>query len=658
MAPKGNATGPGAKPSGTVTFLFSDIEGSASRWERGREAMSAALRRHDALLRAAVESHDGYIFKTVGDAFCVAFERPSDGIAAASDAQRALASDDFSSVGGLRVRMALHTGTADERDGDYFGPTVNRVARLMSTAHGGQVLLSGVTRDIAYADLPAGASLEDLGLHLLQDLSEPERVWQLQIADERVAFPPIKSLNHLPNNLPAQLTPLRGRERDLEEVKTVVDQHRASTLTGAGGIGKTRLALQVGAEMLHRFPDGVWVADFAPITDPELVTSVVAQELSVSQKAGRVTDESIAQALRTKHLLIILDNCEHVLEAAAKLADAVNRHCPNVRILATSRQALSVSGEKLLRVASLAVPDRRVERLLDSASDFGALELFVDRASLVDQSFALDEDNVHVVADICRHLDGIPLAIELAAARVRVMSVHNLARRLDERFKILTDGGRTVLPRQKTLGALIDWSYDLLAPAERTLFERLAIFAGTFTTESAAVVCGGEEVKESDVLDLITSLADKSLVMADTHGRRERFWLLESIRAYALEKLVAAGRRDEMARRHAQYFLDAARDAQRRFGSQPLAEWLAAAAAEVENFRSALEWTVGRDQDALLGGSIASALDMYWWHGGLEAEGRRWLERSLRGIDAEKHADVAALLRRALQLLTSRMLFS
>jgi len=643
-------------PSGTVTFLFSDIEGSTERWEAYRKPMKAAVARHDDLMRVAIERYGGYVFKTVGDAFCAAFSDASHALHAALDAQLALAQEDFSAVDGLRARMGLHTGSAEERDADYFGPAVNRVARLMSIGHGGQLLLSGITHELVHNDAK-DVVFSDLGLHRLKDLAEPERVWQATIGNLQRDFPQLNSLDVLPNNLPVQVTTFIGRERDLEELKTYVGEHRLVTLFGAGGVGKTRLAAQVGAELLDRFSDGVWIADFAPITEPGSVTSVIAQALGVSQAHGRLHD-AICQWLKGKELLIVLDSCEHVLEAAATFADAITRTCPNVRIVATSRQVLGIAGEKVIHLACLRIPDKAVRLDSAHAMDYGAVALFVDRASLVNRSFCLSDDNAAIVADICRRLDGIPLAIELAAARVKVLSVSHLDQRLNERFKILTAGSRTALPRQKTLSALIDWSYDLLSAQERRLFNQLSIFAGSFTIDAACFICACSETPEVDIFDLVASLTDKSLVVADTTGVQERYRLLESMREYGLEKLTASGERKDITRRHAQYFLAAAQTAEKNFNSMPLSGWLLSVEPDCENFRATLEWALGGGCDVALGATLASALEMFWWHGGLEAEGRRWVEIGLRGIDEGANAAVAQRLRRTLTLLTSRVLYS
>ncbi|MDQ6767920.1 MAG: NB-ARC domain-containing protein [Candidatus Eremiobacteraeota bacterium] len=640
-------------PTGTVTFLFSDIEGSTQRWETHRAAMDTAVKRHDALMRSAIEQHNGFVFKTVGDAFCVAFARVSDAVTAAIEAQRALSAEDFSAVGGLPVRIGLHAGEASERNGDYFGPAVNRVARLMSIGHGGQVLLSGSTRELAHSDLPNTVSLIDLGSHRLKDLTEPEQVWQLAIEGLPAAFPPLKSLDTIPNNLPIQPTSFRGREHDLEEVKSLLSQHKLLTLFGSGGVGKTRLAMQVGADVLEQFPDGVWLADFAPITDPELVSSVIAKELGMTQAEGRRVDESISQWLKRKRLLLILDNCEHVLETVAAIANAIIRSCPEVRMLATSRQALGVSGERVLRLASLDVPHNIADLTPAAVMGFGAVALFVDRAVFVDRSFALTDDNAPIVAEICRRLDGIPLAIELAAARVKVLSIPNLAQRLNERFKILTGGSRSAMPRQKTLSALIDWSYDLLSPQEQTLFTRAAVFAGGFSLAAATAVCGGEGLDEIEVLDLLSSLTDKSLVVADTAGEQERYHLLESTRAYALEKLTAAGERDRLARRHCEYFRDKAQEADKRYGTGSTLAWHADVELELDNYRAALEWGLSQGNDALVGAAIAGALEQFWYRGGLTVEGRYWIEPALERMSVAENPQVAARLWRALSQLYS-----
>jgi predicted ATPase len=614
--------------------------------------MDLAIKRHDTVIRAAIEAHRGHVFKTIGDAFCSAFERVSDAVAAAVELQRALAREDFSAVGGLRVKAGLHVGEASERHRDYFGPSLNRVARLMSISHGGQVVLSSIAHEHALPFLPDGTALTDLGLQRLRDLAGPERVWQLTIVGLRAEFPPLKSLDALPNNLPIQPTSFRGREHDLEDAKALLDQHNLLTLIGAGGIGKSRLALQVAADMLDRFDDGVWLTDFATITDPVLVSSVVARALGMAQVDGIPLDEAIPHWLKHKKLLAVFDNCERVIEAVAHLADAVIRCCPNVRILTTSRQPLGIGGEVLHRVPSLTVPSNASALRSGDALSFGAIALFVDRAKAADTRFVLGDDNAPIVADVCRRLDGIPLAIELAAARVKVLSIPNLERRLSDRFKVLTGGSRTAMPRQRTLSALIDWSYDFLAPREQLLFSRVAIFAGGFTLESTTAVCAGESIAESDILDHVSSLADKSLVVADTSGEQERYRLLESTRAYALDKLAASGEREAVALRLAEYFRDKAQAADLRYGSVALASWLASIEVEMDNYRATLEWSLTEGRDAILGGVVAGALARFWLNCELTIEGRYWIGLAQAGIEESAQPRVAASLWNALSILS------
>ncbi len=474
---------------------------------------------------------------------------------------------------------------------------------------------------------------------------------------ERRAEPPVGKFHAYrhgkPNNLPIASTTFVGRERDVAEVKQLLERHRLVTLVGAGGVGKTRLAVQVGAELLESYPDGVWFVDLAHIADPELVSSVIAKALGMSQQEGRRVDEAIPLWLKHKRLLLIFDNCEHVLDPVASIAAAILRTAPDVRIVATSRQPLDITGEKIERLASLDVPTSSGDLTALAAIGFGAVALFVDRASLVDNAFALTDDTAPIVADICCRLDGIPLAIELAAARVKVLSIPHLVERLNERFKLLIGGSRDALPRQKTLHALIDWSYDLLTPHEQRLFTRLGIFASGFALDAATSVCGGEGLDELNILDLLGSLTDKSLVIADTSGEHERYRLLESTAAYALEKLRASGEHDALARRHAACFRDQAEAANERYGTGSPAAWLADLELELGNFRSALAWALTHGNDAVLGGAIAGALEQLWQNAGLAVEGRYWIDRALDGVSEGEQPRVAARLQLALSWLSS-----
>jgi len=619
-------------PSGTVTLLFTDIEGSTQHWEEQREAMPEALRRHDELLRTAIEAQDGYVFKTVGDAFCAAFSRASDGVAAAADAQRALAAEDWSAIGGLAVRMALHSGATDERDGDYFGPTVNRVARLLATAHGGQVILSGTTAPLLRGVMPEQTELRDLGSHRLKDLVEREHVWQLSAPGLIETFPPLRSLESLPNNLPRQITPLLGREDVLAEVEPLVLEHPLVTLLGTGGIGKTRVALQVGADLLEGSSDGVWFIDLAPLSDPALVVNTIAAAFSLREQGERPMLDLLLQYLRPRRLLIILDNCEHVIGEAASIADAILRAAPQVRVIATSREPLRIGGEHVYPMPSLAVPPESDSLTSDQALEYGAIGLFVQRAAASDAKFTLTNESAPIVAEICRRLDGIALAIELAAARVKVFAPRELAQKLDERFRVLTGGSRTALPRQQTMRALIDWSYGLLSEAEQRLFGRVAIFVGGWTLDAAEAVTSHERLDGLDIIDLMSSLVEKSLVVADADERRTRYRLLESTRAFALEKLEQSGERGVLSRRHAQWAADLAETLSAAWETTPDEQWKTSAEPELDNWRAALRWAFEATGDRSIGQRLAAALHSVWSNMA-PSEGLEWLSTALASCD-------------------------
>ena len=455
------------------------------------------------------------------------------------------------------------------------------------------------------------------------------------------------------NNLPIHRTSFVGREQDIADVTDLLGRQRLLTILGSGGVGKTRLALHVGAQLLDRYPDGVWFVDLAPISDPELVSSVTAQALGMSQQQGRRVDEAIPQWLKRKKLLLIFDNCEHVAETVAHLAASILTTAPEVQILTTSRQTLAIAGETVHRLRSLSLPAEGAGLAVDEALRYSAIVLFSDRAKAADTRFALTENTAPIVAEICRHLDGMPLAIELAAARVNVLSIPSLAQRLNERLRILTDRGRDALPRQKALSALIDWSYDLLTAQEQRLFARLGVFAGGFGLDAATSVCGSAALDAIDILDLLASLTDKSLVVADTSGEHERYRLLESTAAYAREKLSAAGEREALARRHAEYFRDQALAADERYGTGSTFAWVAGVELELDNDRAALDWALTRGNDAVLGGAIAGALGGLWGNAGLAVEGPYWIGLALERVSEAEQPHIAARLWNALSWLSS-----
>ncbi|MDQ6931667.1 MAG: adenylate/guanylate cyclase domain-containing protein [Candidatus Eremiobacteraeota bacterium] len=628
----------GLLPSGTVTFAFTDIEGSTLRWERDSAAMENAVRRHDVLVRAAIEEHGGHVFKTVGDAFCAAFSRPQDAIAAVLAAQRAVAAENFSAVDGLRVRAAIHTGTAEERCGDYFGPAVNRAARLLAIAHGGQVLVSGTTTHLVQDELPAQATLRDLGEHVLKDLARPEQVYQLLAPDLAHDFAPLRSLGSLPNNLPRMLTSFVGREQEFVDITALLERHQLVTLVGSGGIGKTRTSLQVAANLLDGSGDGVWFVELAPLTSGDYIPSTVAQVFGITLPSDGEPIENLVRALKTKHALLLFDNCEHLIEPAARVIAAILRSCPQVKVLASSRQGLGIAGEEKYRLPTLAVPKENDATSLTASEviQCAAVALFAERAHTVDKRFALSDENAPIVADICRRLDGIPLAIELAAARVNILSPRQLRERLDERFRVLTGGSRDVLPRQQTLRALIDWSHDLLDERKRTLFRRLGIFVNGFTLEGAAAVGNGEDLDELDIFDMLSSLVDKSLVLAEPAGDDLRYRLLESTRVYAAEKLADAGEREVCASRHLRYLRNRFAEARRQWEiTARRAEMDAALATELEDVRAVLDRSAVRGSDVSLGGELLAEIGSAWDCLGLVNEGLWRIEAFLALIEDE-----------------------
>jgi predicted ATPase len=516
-----------------VTFLFTDIEGSTGLWEAAPNAMRMALVRHGVLVRGAIEARGGYVFATGGDGFAAAFGRSGDALAAAREAQAALAAEGWPEGAVLRARMGLHTGEVDERDGDYFGPAVNRAARIMAAGHGGQVLVSAATAAVVGA-----VGLVDLGEHVFPGLATPERVYQAGNG----MFPALRSVGPVPSNLPAERSVFIGRERELATVAGLVRSARVVTLTGVGGVGKTRLAIQAAAGLVAEFSGGVWLAELAPLIDAALVPSTVASAVGASVAGRLEPTEALSRFLAQRRALVVLDNCEHVIDAAAALVDRLLEATPRTRVLATSREPLNVSGESVWRVPSLTV---------EAEGAIGdAVALFVERAAQARPGFTFDDGATRAaVVAACRRLDGIPLAIELAAARARAMSVEQIASHLDERFRLLTRGARTAVPRQQTLQGAIDWSYELLGPAERELFDTLGVFAGGFDVTAVAAVAAIDDI---EALDLVDSLIGKSMVEADPV--RDRYQLLETLRQYAWDRLVATGQLGAARDAHAAHF--------------------------------------------------------------------------------------------------------
>ena len=574
------------EPSGTVSFLFTDVEGSTALWESDADAMRTALERHDELIRKSVDTFGGSVFSTGGDGFAVAFGRAGDAVAAAIDAQMSLGRLKYPVA--LRVRMGVHTGEATERDGDYFGSAVNRAARLMAVGHGGQLLCSGVTAAIVAETLPDGCSLIDLGLHRLRDLSSPEHIHQVVVPGGAETFPPLRSLDAFRGNLPVQATAFIGRGRDIHELGRLFGEARVITLTGVGGVGKTRLALQLAADVLPSFRDGAWFVELAGVVSADGVQDATGTVLGFLGGTGLAA--GLVEYLRPKELLLILDNCEHLLSPVADFVEQVVRSAPGVRVLATSREGLGVSGEYLRTVPSLELPGLNDTTEGIQASD--AVRLFNERAQEASAGYELTARDAPVVAELCRRLDGIPLAIELAAARVPALTPSEIAAHLDRRFRLLTGGRRSAVTRHQTLRNAMEWSYELLVPEEQIVLARLSVFSGGFDLCAAQAVAFTDAIEPVDVLDIVSRLVSKSLVVAEARDGTTRYRLLETVRDFAWEQLQAGAATEEVARKHAEFFAGFARDAGSGLRGPDEAEWRQRVEREVDNLRAGLSWAV------------------------------------------------------------------
>jgi predicted ATPase/class 3 adenylate cyclase len=655
--------------SGTLTFLFTDIEGSAQLWERHPQAMGAVLARHEALLREAITAAGGVVFKLVGDAICAAFARAQDAVTAAVDAQRALQAEAWDAIGPLGVRMALHTGVVEERGGDYFGLPLSRIARLLSAGHGGQILLSLATEQLVREHLPSEVALRDLGLHRLKDLSLPEQIFQLVAPNLPSSFAPLQTLDVHRTNLPAQPTPLIGRGSEIAVMAALLRRAdvRLVTLSGPGGTGKTRLALQVVAELLddpglsrdEGFADGSYFVNLAPISDPNLVATTIAHALGVAEIASRSVEESLYAFLRTKRTLLLLDNFEQVLDAASLVAKLLAA-APGLKVLVTSRAVLHLSGEHEFAVPPLALPpttdDRRpttddhAADKRDAITQYDAVKLFIARAQAAKANFTVTNDNAPAVAEICYRLDGLPLAIELAAARIKVFSPEALLARLKRRLQVLTGGPRDLPVRQQTLRNTIDWSYNLLDPGEQALFRRLGVFVDGCTLEAAEAVVSELRIENEklrsvelklSLFDSLASLIDKSLLRQEKGADSEpRFTMLETVGEYALERLEESGEAESIRRQHANYFVALAEAAELHRYAATQGLWLLRLDADHDNMRAALAWSQAAADSVDVGARLAGALHWFWYIRGYKREGRTWLERVL-----QQSSSAAALAR-------------
>ena len=612
-------------PTGTVTFIFTDIEGSTKLAREHPETWESARARHHAILREAIECYQGYVFQIIGDAFCAAFHTAGDALRAAAKSQVDLFSESWGDAP-VKVRMGIHTGKAEAQStGEYYGYlAMSRVQRLMSAGHGGQVLISAASQELLLEDVPENISLRDLGERRLKDLIRPEHVYQLVLPGLPVDFPPLKTLDFYRHNLPVQLTSFIGREKEMEEIKQFVLAHRLITLTGIGGTGKTRLSLQVAADVLHQFPQGVWFIDLAPLTDPELIPETILSSLGIPQQPGLTGLQQLNDYLKNKRLLLILDNCEHLIRACAGIVNAILSNSTELTVIATSREALGVPGELIWHVPSLSMPDVNQIRSVEALSQYEAVQLFIERAILAQPQFEVTNENAPAVAQICFRLDGIPLAIELAAARVRALGVDQIQKRLDDRFRLLTGGSRTALDRHQTLRAALDWSYNLLSDDEKLLLYRLSIFTGGWTLEAAEEVGAGKnDIASYDVVDLLTRLVDKSLVVLDG----SRYNMLETTRQYAFEKLAESGELEWIQSSHLNFFMKLAEEAETGLYGSEQAYYLEQLETEQGNLRAALKWGLGSATES--GFRLVSALWIFWFMHAHFVEGSQWFDQAL-----------------------------
>lgn len=605
------------------TFMFSDIEGSTALWEHQPEAMRAALPRHDALLREAVEQHGGRIFKTTGDGCCAVFDEARGAVLAAIAALTAVGGEEWGPLGRLQVRIGIHTGPAEERNDDYFGPTLNRCARLTAAAHGGQALLSQAAAD---EPQPAEVELRCLGVHQLRDLLEPETLYQLVAPGLQVDFPPPRGLPSYATNLVRPASSFIGREAAAAEVEALLERARMLTMLGPGGTGKTRLALRVAADRIDRYPGGVWLVELAGLTEPRAVPQALAAAVQLREEPSQPLIASLARFFAPHRALVLLDNCEHLLDGVAPLVETLLARCPELHLLATSREVLRVEGEVVWPVPPLELPPERAAPAEVLSSEAG--RLFVERATAASPGMVFEAAQAPIIAAICRALDGLPLALELAAARVRTLSLEAIAAQLADRYRLLT-GGRRASPRHATLRAAIDWSYDLLSAPERLLFTRLSVFAGGFALPAAEAVCASGELPWEEIPELLSALVDKSLLRAHLAGPEPRYELLETLRAYGRERLGET-EASRLLDAHLRWYADWAEAAEPQLRGPAQGEWMRRFAQDSDNLRAAIAHGVEAGAvDAL---RLAAASWACWYAAGAFSEGLRTLERAITHV--------------------------
>lgn len=618
-------------PTGVVTFLFSDVEGSTKLAQLHPKTMPDALAVHHGLMKQAIEMHSGFIFKTVGDSVCCAFGTQADAVKAAVDAQKAIKSAEWKDAV-IKVRMGIHCGEAVWNGSDYTGyVTLARTQRIMSSACGEQIITSGIVYSEAADFLPSSVSFRDLGERRLKDLNQPVRLYQICAEGLKDEFPPLNTLDARPNNLPFQLSRFVGREKEKEDIKELLKTHPLLTLAGAGGTGKTRLALQAAAEIIDEFEDGIWFVELATVSEPEYVIPEIMSVLGLTPDGKNAPADILKNYLREKEILIILDNCEHLINETAGISQQLLSSCPKLKILASSREALKIGGERTYHLPSMSLPDVRRSYDSESLSQFESVQLFIDRTLSVNPKFEITNENIPAVAQLCNDLDGIPLAIELAAARMNVLSVEKILERLSDRFKLLTGGKRTSLPRQQTLKALIDWSYGLLSEDEKLLFGRLSVFQGGWKLEAAEAVCSAEPVDEFEILDLMSNLIDKSLIKSSDSETDMRYSMLETIRQYSKSVLAGSKEEKDIKRRHLEYFSGLVIDSEEKLNGSGQRECLKMIDADYENIREALKWAI--EEDPVEGIKMSISLGKYWELRGYFSEGYAYLKKGLSGIE-------------------------
>lgn len=617
-------------PSGNLTFLFTDIEGSTKLAQDFPETLQPALEKHHEIMKNVIESNNGFVFEVVGDAFCCAFQNVEDAVKAAVDVQINLDAEKWIDVR-IKTRIGIHSGNAEWNGSRYMGYiTLARAARVMSSGHGEQIIVSETSYELIknkfYTVKEKNISFRDLGERRMKDVVQPIRLFQILCPGLREEFPPLKTLEARPNNLPVQLTNFIGREAEMKQVKDLLKQTRLLTLTGLGGAGKTRLAMQVAADLIDDFANGVWFIELASLFEPDLLPQTIMKVFGLKEEPNRSLESTLFEYLKDKEILIILDNCEHLIDKCATLVEKLLSISAKLKIIVTSREVLHCSGEQVHRIASLDAPNPKEKLSLEKLSQYEAVRLFIERALSVNINFRVNDDNAPALAQICYQLDGIPLAIELAAARIKVLSVEKIYERLNDRFKFLTGGKRTALPRQQTLRALIDWSYDLLSEKEKIIWGRLSVFAGGWTLEAAEEVCSDEKIEKEELLELLNQLTEKSIIIYNEE--KERFVMLETIRQYGKDKVRETNEYEKISVKHLRFYLELAETGSKKLRGFETESMLKVLDIEIGNLEKGLKCSI-EDNHSEEGLRFAAALGIYWQIRGYFSDGIHWHESIL-----------------------------